>query len=149
MFDRTVVYDLVGETIDVTVTDRSLVSAYPWEKITVPVKITGEYEAFFVGTVQPHRNPGGFGISHPYTVTISKFHIRSGAVILRQGGKRITLPEPAGNKVPAECKELREMTGTSGTHKPGGKGKKSRERQRENRRKYKSDYSDCLKVKAG
>jgi len=48
------------------------------------VFVNGEYRKFLDCTVLPHRNIGG-GISRPYPVTIDKFDIFRGVVIINGG----------------------------------------------------------------
>lgn len=62
--------------------------AYPWQGLAVPVLITGEYENFLVGMVLPHIAPHGFGLSHPYPVTIDKHDIQIGEMIINGGSIR-------------------------------------------------------------
>ena len=77
-------YGLAGQTVRVK--EKSTVgSPYPWGGFEVPVLITAEYPAYLMGTVMPHRNPMGLGISHPYPVTINKFDIHIGNLIVNGG----------------------------------------------------------------
>lgn len=78
-------YGLIGETIKVKF-KKGDSDAYPWQGMTVPVRIIGEYDAFLVGEVLPHLAPNGFGLSHPYTITIDKHDIQIGEMIIN-GGK--------------------------------------------------------------
>lgn len=78
-------YGLVGKTIKVKF-KKGDSDAYPWQGQSVPVLITGEYPNFLVGTVLPHMAPHGFGLSHPYPITIHKHDIQIGEMIL-DGGK--------------------------------------------------------------
>lgn len=80
-------YGLTGQTVKVK-QNRSVGSTLPWEDMEVPVKITDEYPKFLVGVVMPHRHPGGFGVSHPYTVTINKHDIFIGEMIINGGAIR-------------------------------------------------------------
>ena len=80
-------FNLTGQTIKAKLkaghSDR-----YPWNGMEVPVKITGEYPTFLVGTVLPHRNPKGWGMSTPYGITIHKHDIYSGEMIINGGAIR-------------------------------------------------------------
>ncbi len=77
-------YGLIGETILVQFT-KGDPDYYPWGGKEVPVEITGEYEDFLVGTVLPHYNEKGFGLSTPYPITINKHDIQIGDMILNGG----------------------------------------------------------------
>ncbi|MCR5488364.1 MAG: hypothetical protein K6F35_12705 [Lachnospiraceae bacterium] len=77
-------YGITGQTVKAK-SERSGADVYPWDGLTVPVKITAEYPAFLVGTVLPHFHPGGFGPSRPYTATISKHDVAVGEMILNGG----------------------------------------------------------------
>jgi len=57
---------------------------FTWGGVEVPVFVNGEYRKFLDCTVLPHRNIGG-GISRPYPVTIDKFDIFRGVVIINGG----------------------------------------------------------------
>ena len=77
-------YGLTGETVKVKF-KRGDSDAYPWQGITVPVLITGEFENFLVGEVLPHYAPNGFGLSVPYPITINKQDIMIGEMIINGG----------------------------------------------------------------
>ena len=80
-------YGLRGQTVRVRSrnekTDRN-----SWNGMEVPVKITAEHPAFLRGTVMPHRNPYGMGISKPYPITITKHDIYTGEMIINGGSIR-------------------------------------------------------------
>lgn len=80
-------YGLTGETVMVKL-KRGSSDAYPWQGMAVPVLITGEYENFFVGEVLPHYSPNGFGLSHPYPITIDKHDVLIGEMIINGGSIR-------------------------------------------------------------
>ena len=80
-------YGLTGETVKVKF-KKGDSDAYPWQGVAVPVLITGEYENFLVGMVLPHIAPHGFGLSHPYPVTIDKHDIQIGEMIINGGSIR-------------------------------------------------------------
>ena len=74
-----------GQTVTIKLSEEAEPNkAYPWEGIEVPVKIIGEYQKFFVGTVLPHRNPKGMGVSSPYNITIRKQDIEAGTLIITE-----------------------------------------------------------------
>lgn len=78
-------YGLTGETV--TVRHKSGdTDAYPWHGIAVPVLIQSEYPGYLLGLVLPHYAPCGFGLSKPYRVTLHKFDIEKGIIII-EGGK--------------------------------------------------------------
>ena len=77
-------YGLTGQTVRVKENNTSG-SALPWEGLEVEVTITAEYPTFLLGVVMPHWHPGGFGISHPYRVTINKHDIFTGRMIINGG----------------------------------------------------------------
>jgi hypothetical protein len=77
-------YGLTGETVKAKLRQGDS-DSYPWQGIEVPVLITGEYENYLVGTVLPHHAPHGFGLSHPYPITISKHDIETGEMIINGG----------------------------------------------------------------
>lgn len=77
-------YGLTGETVKVKL-KKGDSDRYPWQGMTVPVLITGEYENFLTGQVLPHYAPGGFGLSHPYPITICKHDIQIGEMIINGG----------------------------------------------------------------
>lgn len=78
-------YGLAGQTVKVKHKNGDT-DAYPWNGIAVPVLITAEYPRFLIGTVLPHYAPKGFGLSHPYGVTLDKHDIHIGVIII-EGGK--------------------------------------------------------------
>ena len=78
-------YGLAGQTVRAKLKDEES-RAYPWAGEEVPVLITEERSSYLVGTVLPHRNPFGWDISWPYTITISKHDIYIGEIIIN-GGK--------------------------------------------------------------
>ena len=80
-------YGLTGQTVKVKL-KKGDSDAYPWQGQTVPVLITGEYETFLVGEVLPHYAPHGFGLSHPYPITIDKHDIQIGEMIMNGGSIR-------------------------------------------------------------
>ena len=77
-------YGLAGQTVRAKQKSPAG-SPLPWEGLEVTVRITAEYPAFLVGVVMPHLHPGGFGISHPYCVTINKHDISIGEMIINGG----------------------------------------------------------------
>ena len=79
-------YGLTGETVKVK-HKRGDTDAYPWNGIAVPVLIQSEYPGYLVGLVLPHYAPCGFGLSKPYRVTLHKFDIEKGIIII-EGGKK-------------------------------------------------------------
>ena len=80
-------YGLTGQTVKVKLKNGDS-DRYPWQGMTVPVLITGEYENFLVGEVLPHYAPHGFGLSHPYPITICKHDIQIGEMIINGGSIR-------------------------------------------------------------
>jgi hypothetical protein len=80
-------YGLTGKTVTAELKNGSS-DRYPWQGKAVPVLITGEYQKFLIGEVLPHRSPNGFGLSHPYPVTICKHDIQIGEMILNGGAIR-------------------------------------------------------------
>ena len=54
----------------------------PWKGCLVPVQITGEYPTYLTGTVLPHNNPDGWGVSSPYQITIDKHSLLTGDVVI-------------------------------------------------------------------
>lgn len=77
-------YGLTGKTVKVKFKKEDS-DAYPWQGMTVPVLITGEYENFLVGKVLPHYAPHGFGLSQSYPITICKHDIQIGEMIINGG----------------------------------------------------------------
>lgn len=77
-------YGLTGKTVKAKFKGGDS-DAYPWQGMAVPVLITGEYENFLVGEVLPHYAPHGFGLSHPYPITICKHDIQIGEMIINGG----------------------------------------------------------------
>lgn len=77
-------YGLTGKTVKVAHKNKDT-DAYPWNGIAVPILITAEYPTFLVGMVLPHYAPHGFGLSHPYRVTLDKHDIQLGVIILNGG----------------------------------------------------------------
>jgi len=75
--------DLSEEEID-EIDRASQAWKFTWGGLEVPVFVNGEYRKFFDCTVLPHRNIWG-GISRPYPVTIDKFDIFKGIVIINGG----------------------------------------------------------------
>ena len=60
---------------------------YIFGNVFLPLKITAEYPNWFLCEVQPHVNPvNSWGISKPYPMTIHKFSLRSGDVVIRPYG---------------------------------------------------------------
>lgn len=57
---------------------------FPFEGLEVPVLVNGEYTEFLDCTVLPHR-VFGRGFSRPYPITIDKFDIFKGIVIINGG----------------------------------------------------------------
>ena len=57
---------------------------FPWGGLEVPVYVNGEYRKFLDCTVLPHRKYVR-GLSRLYPVTIDKFDIFSGLVIINDG----------------------------------------------------------------
>lgn len=55
-----------------------------WSNVWIPVSIVKEYPKFYVAEVQPHKNPKGFTMSRPYTITLRKWDIKHGEVLLKQ-----------------------------------------------------------------
>ena len=80
-------YGLTGETVMVRI-KKGDAGRYPWQGMTVPVLITGEYANFLIGEVRPHYAPNGFGLSRPYPITIDKRAITIGEMILDGGAIR-------------------------------------------------------------
>ena len=80
-------YGLTGETVTIKLKQRDS-DRYPFQGMTVSVLITGEYENFLVGEVLPHYAPHGFGLSHPYPITICKHDIQIGKMIINGGAIR-------------------------------------------------------------
>lgn len=76
---------LLGKTLNVRLKDEKLEQAYPWRGATVPVNLIGVYPYFLVGTVLPHRNPKGYGESHPYNITISRQDLIAKRIIITGG----------------------------------------------------------------
>lgn len=58
---------------------------YPWGRLEVPVKITAEYPRFLVGTVLIHKGIRGWPTTGEYPITIDKFDIFSGKMIINGG----------------------------------------------------------------
>ena len=54
--------------------------AYPWgsKYAKVPVRVKYDDSRFWTVTVLPHKYLGGYGISHPYDVTVDKFDFEHG-----------------------------------------------------------------------
>ena len=77
-------YGLTGKTVKAKFKGGDS-DAYPWQGMAVPVLITGEYDNFLVGEVLPHYAPHGFGLSHPYPITICKHDIEIGEMIINGG----------------------------------------------------------------
>ena len=73
---------MLGAIIHIRLEDETLASAYPWEDVTVLVKITGIYPKFIVGTVLTHKNSKGFRKSSPYNIIINNYDLTA---------KRITI----------------------------------------------------------
>ena len=80
-------YGLAGQTVMVKEKSKAG-SPYPWNGHEVPVQITAEYPSYLLGTVMPHRNQKGLSASRPYPVTIDKFDIHSGKLIINGGAVR-------------------------------------------------------------
>lgn len=57
------------------------------ERVFIPIKILAEYPRFFVVEVTPHRNPiRSWGMSTPYRMTIDKFNLKMGEIIVKDFG---------------------------------------------------------------
>ena len=82
-------YDLNGQTVMAKATGNQR-DCYPWEGAAVPVKIMAEYHNFLVGIVLPHKNPKGMGQSKEYRITLDKFDLETGSMVLStMDGQRI------------------------------------------------------------
>lgn len=77
-------YGLTGETVMVKF-KRGNLDAYPWQGMSVPILITGEYENFLIGNVLPHCSLKGYGLSIPYPITIDKHDISIGEMTVIGG----------------------------------------------------------------
>ncbi|MCC8066426.1 MAG: hypothetical protein LIO94_04915 [Clostridiales bacterium] len=78
-------YGLTGQTVKVRRKKLGETDAEPWAYGEQDMKIEGEYEHFLTATVLPHKNPSGTGISKPYPVTIHKFDIQCGDILINGG----------------------------------------------------------------
>lgn len=77
-------YGLAGQTVKARI-KKGNSDVYPWDGMEVPVRIDREYPTYLLGTVLSHRNPKGFGPSHEYPITIDKFDIYTGEMIINGG----------------------------------------------------------------
>ena len=79
--------NLTGKKMYLRIMDgRCNADSYPFMYYdqTVPVKITGEYEKFLMAEVLEHEanTTARFGPSRPYSVTIPKFSLHTGSMVL-------------------------------------------------------------------
>ncbi len=81
-------YGLTGETVKVRRKRLGETKEEPWAYAEQNMKIEAEYPCFLVATVLPHKNPQGFALSKPYTVSIHKHDIQCGDVLLNGGAIR-------------------------------------------------------------
>ena len=51
--------------------------------VFIPVKIIAEYPKWWLTEVIPHKNPHGQGISSPYKMTLNKWDVEKGFIIIK------------------------------------------------------------------
>ena len=62
---------------------KSNPDAYAFDGIYLPVKIIAEYPKWWLVEVQPHKNPRGQSTSSPYRMTMRKWDVDHGFVIVK------------------------------------------------------------------
>lgn len=77
-------YGLEGQTIRVKRKSGES-DAYPWGYAEQSLRVNKETPYFLSCTVLPHKHPHGFGMSTPYSTTISKHEIQTGEMIINGG----------------------------------------------------------------
>ena len=56
-----------------------------FDNVFLPIKVLKEYDNWFLCEVIPHRNPRhSYGISKPYKVTIDKYDLSHGVVVVKE-----------------------------------------------------------------
>lgn len=61
------------------------IDPYPWEGITVPVRVLAEYPTYLLCEVLCHIGPRGFPITDTYRITIDKHDIYKGEMVINEG----------------------------------------------------------------
>lgn len=77
-------YGLTGKTVKVKQKPSNNPAIF-WEYGEQQMQVVLETPYFLSAIVLPHMNPQGFGLSHPYVVTLHKHDIKSGNIILNGG----------------------------------------------------------------
>ena len=89
-------YGLTGKTVMVrkrkaaqetagTKGKASGIDPYPWEGITVPVRVLAEYPTYLLCEVLHHIGPRGVPITDTYRITIDKHDIYTGEMVINEG----------------------------------------------------------------
>ena len=72
------------EGMYISATFRTNPDSNYFNHVFLPIKVLKEYKNFYDCLVLPHRNPiMSYGLSTPYHMTIDKFDLKKGIVIVR------------------------------------------------------------------
>ena len=62
---------------------KSNPDAYAFDGMYLPITIIAEYPKWWLAEVLPHKNPRGHGLSSPYRMTMYKWDVDKGFVVVK------------------------------------------------------------------